>query len=85
MTENNEMIVGEHQVSIGDEQLLPRCSCPDFRHNIWPCKHLFRVITEGNTVYWNRLSPKFRASPYVNVDNEVLGICLTPFRPIVAF
>ena len=56
-----------YNVSLGSDDENPFCSCPAFKANYLPCKHIFAVIRVNNMT-WNDLSSMYRASHYLRLD-----------------
>lgn len=73
---NSATTKGEcHRIYLGDEDSIPSCSCIDWKKNLLPCKHMLAVITKINSVTWDSVSKKYRDSPFLKLDNEIIAPC----------
>eukprot|EP00794_Sanderia_malayensis_P004341 gene4341-4918_t len=62
----------EYNVSFGDEETMPSCTCYDWRHSAYPCKHFFAVFQKFPVWSWEALSPQYRNSPFLTLDEVVV-------------
>ena len=60
-----------HTVDLGTEERATRCSCQDFMSSFLPCKHLFAIFRTSDHT-WEDLSPLYRRSPYLTLDDQFL-------------
>jgi len=64
--------MNSYEVNFGSEDTFPFCSCEDFRRTYLPCKHFFAVFKLADKS-WNDLSPMYRQSPYLKLDESVFA------------
>ena len=51
---------------------VPSCTCPDFKMNKWPCKHILFVLKKDNDYDWECLPDHYRNLPCFVIDSSVL-------------
>ena len=59
-----------YNLSFGSENIMPRCTCPDFCHTGLPCKHFFAIFNLYPKWQWDSLPERFRQSPHITLDWE---------------
>ena len=57
-----------YQVSFGDSENMPSCSCLDWQRNHWPCKHFLAIFRHKPQWGWDKLSPSNQNSPYFRIN-----------------
>ena len=61
-----------YKVSFGDEETMPKCSCPDFNRSKYICKHFFAIFKKYPEAWsWDALSSLYRNSVFLTIDDEV--------------
>ena len=60
-----------YKLDFGDAVRMPSCTCEDWRKSAYPCKHFFAVFMKYPEWGWNRLSPSYRTSPFLTLDEEI--------------
>ena len=61
----------EYKLSFGDDTAMPNCTCYDWRHSAYLCKHFFAVFNVFPNWSWEALSPVYRISPFMTLDEEI--------------
>ena len=51
---------------------VPSCSCRDWQHTHWPCKHMLAFWINFPKEGWETLSRIYKESPYFNLDIDVI-------------
>ena len=59
-----------YNLSFGSEDIMPRCTCPDFCHTGLLCKHFFAIFNLYPKWQWDSLPKTFRNSPHISLDWE---------------
>ena len=59
-----------YDLSFGSENIMPRCTCPDFCHTGLLCKHFFAIFDLYPMWQWDALPEKFRQNPHISLDWE---------------
>ena len=59
-----------YNLSFGSENVMPRCSCPDFCQTGMLCKHFFAIFNLYPKWQWDSLPERFRQSPHISLDWE---------------
>ena len=62
-----------YTIDFGDENRMPSCSCEDWASSAYPCKHFFAVFEKFPEWGWEKLSPLYRDSPFLTLDEDVVG------------
>lgn len=58
-----------YTVQFGNDDKMPKCSCPDWSHSMYLCKHFFAVFRKfPKTWSWDALSVLYRNSPFLTLD-----------------
>ena len=57
-----------YEVSFGDDDKLPSCSCPSWPFSPYLCKHFFVVMRKYPHIKWDTLSKLYRDSPLFKLD-----------------
>ncbi|CAH3112593.1 unnamed protein product, partial [Pocillopora meandrina] len=57
-----------YDLSFGSENIIPRCTCPDFCHTGLLCKHFFAIFDLYPMWQWDALPEKFRQNPHISLD-----------------
>ena len=58
-----------YDVSFGDLDNMPYCSCLDWRSTLFPCKHIFAIIQKyPRDLSWESLPGIYRDSPFLTLD-----------------
>ncbi|WAR27616.1 hypothetical protein MAR_013320 [Mya arenaria] len=52
---------------------LPSCSCPDWKKNHLPCKHMLCILLKVPGSGWETLSEEFKNSPHLNIDMDLFS------------
>ncbi|WAR12531.1 hypothetical protein MAR_026711 [Mya arenaria] len=52
---------------------LPSCSCPDWKKNHLPCKHMLCILLKVPGSGWETLSAEFKNSPHLNIDMDLFS------------
>lgn len=68
-SETNNTVL--YNVSLGDATTYPFCECAYFSSTCLPCKHMFALF-RNDKAHWDQMSPLYRESPYLTLDNSVL-------------
>ena len=58
-----------YDVFFGDETSLPSCTCFAWYNTPYLCKHFFAIFKKFPAWSWNALSPIYKDSPYMKLDN----------------
>ena len=58
-----------YNVYLGSDEHPPQCSCPDWRKNLLPCKHMCGILRLMAGVTWESLGSKNTDSPLFNLDS----------------
>ena len=66
-----------YDLSFGDENTMPKCSCPDWSITGYPCKHFFAVFETFPAWSWQNMSSLYTKSPFLNLDDEIIPILLS--------
>ena len=61
----------EYKLSFGDDTVMPNCTCYDWRHSAYLCKHFFAVFNVFVIWSWEALLPVYRISPFMTLDEEI--------------
>ena len=61
----------EYKLSFGDDTAMPNCTCYDWRHSAYLCKHFFAVFNVFPNWSWEALWPVYRNSPFMTLDEEI--------------
>lgn len=59
-----------YDLSFGSENIMPRCTRPDFCHTGLLCKHFFAIFDLYPMWQWDALPEKFRQNPHISLDWE---------------
>ena len=59
-----------YNLSFGSENIMPKCTCPDFCHTGLLCKHFFAIFNLYPKWQWESLPEKFQQSPHISLDWE---------------
>ena len=59
-------------LSFGENDMMPKCSCPDFSHTGLLCKHFFAVFACNEDWKWDALPESYRNNPYLRLDDAVI-------------
>uniref|UniRef100_A0A7M5VBX8 Uncharacterized protein n=1 Tax=Clytia hemisphaerica TaxID=252671 RepID=A0A7M5VBX8_9CNID len=66
-----ENIHNHYIVKFGDEETMPSCTCPSWKHSRYLCKHFFAIFRKYPEVWsWNALSNLYKKSPFLTLDNS---------------
>ena len=66
-----------YDLSFGDENTMPKCSCPNWSITGYPCKHFLAVFEKFPAWSWQNMSSLYIKSPFLNLDDEVIPILLS--------
>ena len=61
----------EYQWNFGNDDTMPSCTCYDWRHSAYPCKHFVAVFSKFPQWLWEALSPLYRNSPFLVLGEGV--------------
>ena len=65
-----------YNISFGDEDedVMPSCSCLDWRVSAFPCKHFFAIMQKYPEDWgWEELPESYRCSPFLTLDFNDAG------------
>ena len=68
---NNQKVT--HEVFMGNEATLPRCTCKDFQKTKWPCKHFFGVFKYFPEWNFDSLPVEYTTNPFITLDERILS------------
>lgn len=51
---------------------IPSCTCPDWTHTNYPCKHFFAVFHVYPSWDWNALPSSYLDSPRLKLDSKAV-------------
>ena len=63
-----------YEVHFGNGNEMPKCSCLDWIKSGYLCKHFFPIFEKYPSWPFNTLSPLYRNSPFLNLDEEVIPL-----------
>jgi len=58
----------DYEVSFGDDESMPYCTCPSWKSSAYPCKHFFLIFKSFPDWNWGSVSSLYRDSPFLNLD-----------------
>ena len=61
-----------YEVSYGDEEEMPHCSCNDWRNSAYLCKHFYAVFKKYPEWGWDKVSCLYTSSPFMTLDPSVI-------------
>lgn len=62
----------QYEVCLGSKTEFPSCECEDWSRTAFPCKHIFAILKHVEGLTWDSLSPVYRVSPYINLDEHIV-------------
>ena len=66
-------ISGEtYRVSFGSDEVLPSCSCYDWKKNLMLCKDIMAVMRCCKDITWESLAPAYKNSNFFETDVDVI-------------
>ena len=63
-----------YEVHFGNENEMPKCGCLDWIKSEYLCKHFFAKFEKYSSWPFNTLSPLYRNSPFLNLDEDVIPL-----------
>ena len=58
-----------YDVNFGNDDVMPSCTCLDWRGSAFPCKHLFAIMQKYPEDWcWEKLATQYRCSPFLTLD-----------------
>ena len=67
-----------YKVRFGDSTTLCYCDCLDWQKWWLPCKHFIAIFNHYPAWQWDQLSPLYRKSPFLNLDEELMSKLIQP-------
>ena len=61
-----------YNLSFGEDDKMPKCSCPDFSRTGLLCKHFFAVFQHNADWKWDALPKSFRENPHLCLDDCIV-------------
>lgn len=74
--------VKDYEVFLGDNSTYPKCSCFQWQHSCYPCKHMFAVFKHTSALFCD-LSEKYLQLPYLKLDNFITATLATTDNQLV--
>ena len=61
-----------YRVNFGSDEVLPSCSCYDWKKNLMLCKHMMAVMRCRKDITWESLAPAYKNSNFLKIDVDVI-------------
>ena len=61
-----------YRVNFGSDEVLPSCSCYDWKKNLMLCKHMMAVMRCRKDITWESLAPAYKNSNFSKMDVDVI-------------
>ena len=59
-------------VNFGSDEVLPSCSCYDWKKNLMLCKHMMALMRCRKDITWESLAPAYKNSNFFKIDVDVI-------------
>ena len=61
-----------YSVNFGSNEVLPSCSCYDWKKNLMLCKHMKAVMRYCKDITWESFAPAYKNSNFLKIDADVI-------------
>ena len=60
------------RINLRSDEVLPSCSCYDWKKNLMLCKHMMAVMRCRKDITWESLAPAYKNSNFFKIDVDVI-------------